>query len=148
MNRIMVWIGLGIVLVSGESSFAEMPTVGLGTDLPSTAVVWHENFDSGWQEARRRGIPMVIYITSDRCQYCEAMKRDTWCDQSVLARLAKDFVAIRLSPRDHSHILNRIDVPAYPMTLIGIPEGKIVDHRVGYQPPQRMHELLNKIKRR
>ena len=148
MNQIMVWIGLGIVLVSGASTFAEMPNVPEGTQPQSTAVVWHENFDTGWQEARRRGIPMLIYITSDRCHYCQAMKRDTWCDQSVLARVAKDFVAIRLSPRDNSHVLNRIDIPAYPMTLIGIPQGKIIDHRVGYQPPARMHELLNKVLRR
>ena len=147
MNRIMVWMGVGIVLLSGAFSFAELPTFRDGTYSQSASVVWHDDFDAGWEESRRRGLPLVIYITSDDCQYCEAMKRDTWCDKSVLARLASGFVAIRLSPRDNAQVLNRIDIPAYPMTLIGMPQGKIIDHRVGYQPPRMIHELLNKVKR-
>ena len=91
---------------------------------------------------------MVIYITSDGCKYCAAMKRDTWCDAKIREQLAAGFVAIRLTPRDNARVLNRIDVSTYPMTLIGAPQGKIIEHRVGYQPPRLMHKLLSKIKRR
>ena len=91
---------------------------------------------------------MVIFITSRRCHYCDAMKRDTWCDHEIRRRLADDFVAIRLTPDRNSSVLSRIDVATYPMTLIGVPQGKIIDHRIGYQPPRLMLQLLSKVKRR
>ena len=91
---------------------------------------------------------MVIYITSDHCQYCEAMKRDTWCNETIRERRTSGFVAIRLTPHENARVLDRIKITAYPTTLIGIPQGKIIDQRVGYQPPRSMHQLLSKVKRR
>ena len=142
MNRIMVWMSVGMALISGAFCFADMPGFRDGVAVDQPTVVWHESLNSGWQESRRRGVPMVIFITSDRCHYCDAMKRDTWCDQSVRERLAADFVAIRLTPQDNAQVLSRIKVSSYPTTLIGVPQGKIVDHRLGYQPPESMHQLL------
>jgi protein disulfide-isomerase len=75
------------------------------------------------------------------------MKRDTWCDQAIRERLASGFVAIRLTPRNNSKVLKRIKISSYPTTLIGVPQGKIVDHRVGYQPPASMHQLLSSVTR-
>ena len=84
---------------------------------------------------------MVIFITTDRCRYCDAMKQDTWCNDSIRSRL-RDFVAIRLTPQRNSATLGRINVKMYPTTLMGVPEGKIVSHREGYQPPAAVHQLL------
>ena len=89
---------------------------------------------------------MVIFITSERCRYCDAMKRDTWCDGEISRRLSKDFVAIRLTPENNPETLSRINVKAYPTTLIGVPRGKIIDHRVGYQPATTIHHLLSQAR--
>ncbi len=85
---------------------------------------------------------MVIYITSDNCHYCDAMKRDTWCDESVRHRIAKGFIPIRLNARRNSATLGRIHVACYPTTLVGAPRGKIIGQRQGYQPPAALHGLL------
>lgn len=152
MNRLMVWMGFGSLLLLTSSlalstADAEMPgyvgSSAAPASLADARIRWHDSLDSGWEESRRRNIPMVIYITTERCRYCDAMKRDTWCDYSVLHRVAKDFVAIRLTPQRNTATLNRIRIAAYPTTLIGIPEGKIIGRRVGYQPPAELHGLLS-----
>lgn len=135
-----------IALFARSSAVAEMPQ-GDPPKLVSAAasddrIIWHDDFDRGWRAAKQSGRPMVIYITSQQCRYCDAMKRDTWCDRSISKRLKDKFVAIRLSPDRNASVLSRIRVPAYPMTLIGDPKGKILAHRVGYQPPAEMHRLL------
>lgn len=127
---------------SSERSFA-----GGRGDQFCNDVVWHDDLDTGWRESRRRNVPMVIFITRDQCRYCQAMKHNTWCDRSVRERLASGFVAIRLTPQDNARVLNRIKVEMFPMTLIGSPQGKIIDHRTGYQPPQAIDRLLGKIRR-
>ena len=148
MNRFMVWLGCTIVFLTWmfplSPVHAEMPRVANMLRLPKAATIrWHDSLDSGWNESRRRNLPMVIFITTEPCRYCDAMKRDTWCERSVLRRIAGSFVAIRLTPHRNSSTLNRIDVKTYPTTLVGIPEGKIVGHRTGYQPPAALHGLLS-----
>lgn len=91
---------------------------------------------------------MVVFITSDRCVYCDAMKRDTWRESSVARRLSSDFVAIRLHRDRDSALLSRIHVPMFPTTLIASPRGKVMAHRVGYQPPSHMHQLLSEAEQR
>lgn len=150
VNRFMVWMGLGslLVLFSISIASAEMPRYVTSSGVPESSVVWHETLEAGWQESRRRDVPMVIYITTENCKYCDAMKRDTWCEQTVRQRLARGFVAIRLNPKRNSATLSRIDVQTYPTTLVGIPEGKIIGHRKGYQPPAALHGLLTEAKNR
>lgn len=149
MNRFMVLLGFGSLLLPFPAVMAEMPRA-IGTTSSSTtpSIVWHETLDSGWKESRRRNVPMVIYITTEQCHYCDAMKRDTWCEASVRQRIAQGFVAIRLTPRRNSTTLNRIEVNGYPTTLVGVPQGKIVSHRFGYQPPAGLHGLLSEGKQR
>ena len=149
MNRFMVSVGFGFLLVLlitfANPASAEFPVsiqgsaVNIGVQQP---IVWHTDLQSGWREAKRRNVPMVIFITTESCIYCDAMKRDTWCNQSVRDRLSGKFVAIRLTKKLNQKTLSRIKVPTYPTTLFGTPNGKIIGHRAGYQPPAEMHGFL------
>ncbi|MCO8122994.1 thioredoxin family protein [Stieleria sp. TO1_6] len=121
---------------------APLPQLVSASAESSQDILWHEDFQLGWSEAKRLGRPMLIFITSGRCHYCDAMKRDTWCNGGVLQRVKQHYVAIRLTPDRNASVLNRINVPAYPTTLIGHPDGHIVAHKIGYQPPGEMQLLL------
>lgn len=90
---------------------------------------------------------MVIFITSERCTYCDAMKRDTWCNETIRQRVSDGFVAIRLDPRHNAKTLARIKIAMYPMTLVGAPRGKVIAQRNGYQPPSAMLRLLGEAQR-
>lgn len=107
-------------------------------------VQWHDDLNAGWAESRRLGRPMLIFITSDQCRYCDAMKQSTLSDRHVMGRIKDRFVAIRLSPTRNAGVLGRIRVAGYPTTLVGLPEGKVLDHRVGYQPVRELLRLLDR----
>ena len=111
--------------------------------MAGSGIRWHRSFNEGWKVARERRLPMVIFITSGKCRFCDAMKLQTWCDESVSHRVTEEFVAIELNPDDNAEVLGRIDVDVFPMTLVGVPEGRIVAHRKGYQPPEAMAKLLD-----
>lgn len=108
-------------------------------------IVWHDNLDSGWRESKRSGRPMVIFITAARCRYCDAMKLTTWRDLGIESRVGTEFVAVRLTPEQNSAELSRISVKVYPTTLVALPQGKVIDHRTGFQPPNLLHGLLNRV---
>jgi len=146
VKRIMVLLGFGsfLLLLFSTSSFADFPVSIQDGDQGRAGpmVAWHNNLKSGWREAKRRGVPMVIFITSDNCVYCDAMKQNTWCDKQVQRRLAGKFVAIRLNTLRNRETLSRIQVQTYPTTLLGSPNGKVIGHRVGYQPPAELQSFL------
>lgn len=137
-------------LFGTSSSHADMPlarspsvSTPSATELVSTSTpVWHNNFESGWAAAKDSGRPMIIFITSEHCRFCDAMKQNTLCDASIRSRLAEGFVPIILRPDKNAKVLARIPVTTYPTTLLAHPRGKVIAHRVGYQPPDRFHELL------
>lgn len=106
---------------------------------------WHETLDSGWQESKRTGRPMLIFITSESCTYCDAMKKTTLCNDSVRKKLIDRFVPIQLKPDANGGVLSRVKIPAYPTTLVARPHGKVIAHRIGYQPPKEFCDLLNNV---
>ena len=147
MKRFMVGLGFGsLLLLLSAQIQAEMP-VSVSSDgrTIQSGVTWHTDLDSGWRESKRRGVPMLIFITTDNCTYCSAMKKNTWCDATIQQRLANSFVGVRLTPARNAATLNRIKVPSYPTTLAGSPNGKIIGHRIGYQPPGELHQFLSEV---
>ncbi|QDT08516.1 hypothetical protein K239x_04550 [Planctomycetes bacterium K23_9] len=147
----MVLLGFGSCLLffCAADSHADMPVSirEQASTAEQTPVAWHTSLQSGWREAKRRGVPMVIYITTQDCVYCDAMKQNTWCNQSVQQRLAGKFVAIRLNKLRNRQTLSRISVDTFPTTLLGTPNGKVIGHRVGYQPPEALQSFLAEANR-
>ncbi len=139
---------LAIALLS-NSVRAESPYVTpVSYEIQSpSAITWHRDLESGWRESRRTGRPMVIFITAAHCRYCDAMKSATWHDRSVESRVAADFVAVQLCPEENSAELSRVQVNVYPTTIVALPQGKVVDHRKGFQTPALLHGLLSRVAR-
>ncbi|MCR9209885.1 MAG: thioredoxin family protein [bacterium] len=131
-------IGKVVSSLSAAKATRSSATELVSADTP----MWHNDFESGWAAARRSGRPMLIFITSEDCRFCDAMKQNTLCDASIRSRLANGFVPIILRPDTNPNILARIPVTTYPTTLLAVPRGTVIAHRVGYQPPDRLHELL------
>jgi thioredoxin-related protein len=124
-----------------------LPTQATLMQLAPPAITWHHDLASGWRESKRTGRPMVIFITSPRCRYCDAMKAGTWRDVGIENRVGSEFIAVQLTPEHNPIELSRISVDVYPTTLIALPQGKVIDHRTGFQPPALLHNLLNRATR-
>lgn len=160
MNRFMVSVQTGCLLCiaiaastnvadgqvfrrSNGGSVAYAATSNYTSTPSSSDIVWHDDLQSGWQESKRSGRPMIIFITSDRCRYCDIMKQNTWHESSIRDRITGGFVAIRLKP-GRNFELGRIPVHSYPTTLLAAPEGKVIAHEIGYHPPNSIHTMLSK----
>ncbi len=146
----LAWLAVAWLGISGQKmACGEMPDMRAPNDLGATfAPIWYDDFDKGWRESKRRGLPMVVFITSENCIYCDAMKKDTWCNGEILGQLRQNFVAIQLKRGRDSELLSRIEVPSYPMTLVASPEGKVMEQRVGYQPPDQVRKLFSEVAQR
>lgn len=132
MNLFKQKFCVGLILVAIGSSFAS-----------ATEPKWYDTLELGWNAARDTGRPMLILITSEHCPYCDVMKEVTLSDPTVRDRLLRRFIPIRLRPSSNARVLSRVEVTAFPTTLLAHPRGKVVAHRIGFQPVDQFHQFLN-----
>ncbi len=153
MKRFMGWLVrsltlAGLLAIGTPLCEAQHPSmVSLASPIANVPadVEWHDDLASGWRAAKLSGRPMVIFITSASCRYCEIMKQTTWVDTGIRNRIAGGFIAIRLTPQRNASELSRVKVKMFPTTLVAVPEGKVVAHREGYQPSANLHHLLDRV---
>lgn len=152
----VILIAFGFNLPVARAEMPDFRTSGFdgGQELASSTVVasestneprWHEELEAGWEASKETGLPMLIFITSEQCTFCDAMKENTLCDPTVRERLFRRFIPIRLRPDANNRVLSRIKVTTFPTILVAHPRGKVLAHRTGYQPVDRFHELLSEV---
>jgi protein disulfide-isomerase len=106
------------------------------------APVWRQDTYAAWKASQESGRPLVLFITSDNCPYCHLMDRNTFGDQNVLARLRKSFVAARIEATRHPELTTRLQIQAYPTTLVVDKTNRIVDAMPGYIEPREFERRL------
>jgi protein disulfide-isomerase len=108
----------------------------------SDAPVWREDTYAAVKASQESGRPLVLFITSDNCPYCHLMDRNTFGDQNVLARLRKSFIAARIEATRYPELTTRLQIQAYPTTLVVDKTSRIVDAMPGYIEPREFERRL------
>lgn len=142
MRRCRFLLMAGLALAVSSITVAEMPSWKLTRLENEPATGWRDTLEDGWRESKATGLPMVIFITSENCVYCDAMEKRTWCDEEIRTQLGGRFIPVRLIAGRNSETLSRVSVKVYPTTLLATPEGEVVAHRKGFQPPDRIRQWL------
>jgi len=88
---------------------------------------------------------VLIEFTSQRCGYCQKMKRDVYTDDSVAAAIAQhrvtplrvDVLADRSQP-----LVAAYRVSALPTFFLATPDGQVIDSRMGYMAADEFTEWI------
>lgn len=137
-------VGSSIVL-----AMASLLAVNLHAE-ETEGIVWHTNPDQAWKEMREQGRPLLMFITTDECQFCTRMKSLTYSDAKVKSEIGGKFVALRLNA-DHDlsdDFLERFGIEYFPTTLLFAPNLKVLDRVDGYVDAKEMSPLLTKVAKR
>ncbi len=99
--------------------------------------VFAENpsFDQLLARARSAGKPVFLYFETTRCGWCDRLKRDTFSQGAVQARLRSGFVAARYDaglPTGRA-LADRYGMPGYPVMVVADASGREIGRVVGYR---------------
>ncbi|ODU00314.1 MAG: N-acylglucosamine 2-epimerase [Pseudonocardia sp. SCN 72-86] len=95
-------------------------------------VDWWEWCDDAFEEARRRGVPVLLSIGYGACHWCHVMAEESFSDPATAAELNDHFVAIKVD-REERPDIDSIYMAAtqsmtgrggWPMTCFLTPEGE------------------------
>ena len=133
MKKFITLTVLGF-LVLGTGAFAE--------------VNWGHDYDAGLETAKKDNKLVIVDLYTDWCGWCKKLDKDTYSDKSVEAKLARDFVAIKLNPEKsqrNAKLAMDFGALAFPHIVFVDANGKKVDEIIGYLPPAEFLERLKKV---
>ncbi|MDX6769561.1 MAG: thioredoxin family protein [Elusimicrobiota bacterium] len=101
------------------------------------------DFAAARKEAAASKKLLFVDFVSNHCAPCERMRRTTYRDGKVLARLAADAVAIEPNADRDPALAKSLRTTAYPTLLVFSPAGKELDRATGYHDAKALLAFLD-----
>ena len=61
-------------------------------------IEWQKNYDAALAQAKKEQKILLVDIYTDWCGWCKKLDRDTYSSKDVQAKVAKDFIAVKINP--------------------------------------------------
>ncbi|MFB2585916.1 thioredoxin domain-containing protein [Herbiconiux liukaitaii] len=105
-------------------------------------VDWFPWGEAAFDEARRRGVPLLVSIGYSTCHWCHVMARESFADPLLAAQLNERFVAIKVDREEHPEVDSVYLTAAgaftrnlgWPLNVFVTPEGRAF-YAGTYWPP-------------
>ena len=109
------------------SSVVATEPIPTPTAIPPTLASPDIPWITKYNEARKQGtaseLPVMLFVTMNRCRYCVKMQQDSFADESVAKELNESFVPAKLYLDPESKLAESLKITIYPTTMFIAPDG-------------------------
>ena len=110
----------------------------------SNHISWFNDYDKGMNSARKEGMPVVLILYADWCQWCEKLFGTTLKDPRI-TNLKNKFIWIKASEALDPELIDSYNQESFPgIVLIG-KQGKEIEKLSGYQYAPVLREKLKQV---
>ncbi len=95
-------------------------------------VEWLRSAEKAAELAEKTGKPILVYVRSETCHYCDLMQKDVWEDPAIVALIKRQFIPLKLTREENQAGVEAMKVKGYPATLIFSPQRNFVGRIDGY----------------
>lgn len=134
-NKSIISIGLAFIMTAMVVSAAS------GESKP---LKWYP-FEEGVALGKSQGKKVFVYFWADWCTYCHTMEKETFQNPSVVRKLAKDFIAIKVDTDREKALSDMFRIRGLPDNWFMAENGNIVGHRPGYIPADVFLKILKNV---
>ncbi len=93
--------------------------------------------------ARRQRRPLIVYVGTQNCPFCDKMRRDTLANVRVRTEVVAGFESVSIEQRDEPTWAEQQGLRIYPTTLVFGSDGELIDRMEGYVKPS---DFLQRLK--
>ena len=150
MQRVMVWVLVGVVALSIGACSKGAKEEGAGVSAPATnekaeepavsahgsaEISWETSWDRAMERAKKENKPVVVDFYADWCVWCKTLDSTTYRDSRVVQLLGSKAIPLKIDVDHGGRALARqYRVSGLPTILIIGPDGKERGRIPGYLP--------------
>lgn len=105
---------------------------------------WHEWGDEAFCKAREQDKPLMLFLTTFWCRFCQRMDEGAFSDDENIALLNAYFIAIRAEDTQRPDVNTRYNLNGWPTIAFMAPEGELLG-ATNYLPPEEFGTLVARL---
>jgi thiol:disulfide interchange protein len=112
------------------------------------AVNWQQSYDAALQKARQEKKLVMVDVYTDWCGWCKKLDKDTYSHKNVEAKLAKDFVSLKINPEKSAQgakLAKDFGTRGFPHIVFLDATGKKISEIGGYLPADKFLKQLEQV---
>jgi protein disulfide-isomerase len=110
----------------------------------TAAVPFLHDYSQARQEAEKKGLPLVLYFTTDNCPWCVRLANETFGDPTVAKLMTDKFVLLKVHARQEPILVEKLAIPYFPTVVLAAPDGKILGRVEGFQEARPFYDSLQR----
>lgn len=139
----MAWLRCLSLSMCGLTLFLAMTALSAHGDQPVVRqIAWETNADRAWDASKTTGRPLLLFVTSAGCGYCEQMEQQTYADRGVATTIRQGYIAGRIVAEQQPGLVKRLGLKLYPSTVIISPDAQVLATINGYVEPAVLQQRL------
>lgn len=108
-------------------------------------IQWLRSAEQAASLAAQSGKPILVYVRSANCHYCDLMQSNVWQDPATAEIVMRDFVPLKLSREENPEAVKVLQIKGYPSTVIFSADRRYVDRLDGYVEAPQFRAAVNKM---
>lgn len=127
-------------LVACSSLQAQQPAAAI------QEVQWLRSASEAARMAKATGKPILVYVRSQNCHYCDLLQQNTWSDPAVKAMIMRDMVPLKLTLEENRDAVKAMKVKGFPAVILFTPDREYIAKLDGYMAPKEFEARIAKAR--
>ncbi len=125
------------VFATASLSMAQQPAA-------NPEIAWLRSATEAAKLAQTTGKPILIYVRSQNCHYCDLLQKNTWQDPATKSQVMHDMIPLKLTLEENREAVEAMKVKGFPSVIIFSPNREYLARIDGYVTPDQFKTHLNK----
>lgn len=111
----------------------------------ATGIEWHGYTNDISQVAKQSSMPVMLFVMSDTCHWCQKMSSSTLNDPRIIKLINEHFYPMILHANKDQAAFMQLGLQGVPVILIYNNSGKVVKMIPGYNSPDQLMSQLTEF---
>jgi thioredoxin-related protein len=108
-------------------------------------IAWLNSATEAARLSQETGKPILVYVRSKNCYYCDLLQQNTWQDPTVRAQVMRDMIPLKLTLEENKEAVQTMKVKGFPSVIVFSPRREYISRIDGYVTAAQFQSRLEQV---